>query len=118
MGPMWTRGHSLSTTFRGRLCIDGGFTWNDPQPPAVAKSRRSISRDMFPSAASLALVPTGQTTEWHYKCKDHTAPLWQVFRPPPADKFLEEMERGWREALRAAKRRSDAAVASSRTGCQ
>eukprot|EP00928_Gymnodinium_smaydae_P056311 TRINITY_DN39710_c0_g1_i1.p1 TRINITY_DN39710_c0_g1~~TRINITY_DN39710_c0_g1_i1.p1 ORF type:complete len:323 (+),score=37.85 TRINITY_DN39710_c0_g1_i1:57-1025(+) len=104
--PGWTRGISPVTTFRGRLCVDGGFTWNEPSPTAAApaQKQRSLYREVFPSSASLRTLPAS-ASEWHYKCKEHRAPLWQVFRPPPVECFLEEMEKGWQDAQRAAERR-------------
>jgi len=100
--PMWTRGVSPVTTFRGNLCLDGGFTSNEPGPSSVACKPRSLSRELWPSGASLqplaGHVRTESDAEWHYKCIDRQAPLWQVIRPPPEETFMEEMERGWHDA--------------------
>jgi hypothetical protein len=100
--PGWTRGWLPFTTYRGNLCMDGGFFQNEPIPhTATRRPNAFYQSDLFPSACNLKAIAStlsGKGEELHFKVKDHVAPLHQIFLPPPVEDFPAEIERGWQDA--------------------
>lgn len=125
--PMYTRGPSLMTYYRGRPAVDGGLTVNDPMPALAEeqlKRRNSIVANTYPSQASLnklvssssigdrlALSTRESKHVWLFKAKEQTAPLFQILHPPPIEKFMDEIMRGYGDAEEAIMKQVQTSVA-------